>query len=362
MKRDARLDIIRIFSLFCVVAVHFLLNCGFYNEIVEGKKMLFMCIYKAFFIICVPMFITLTGYLKNKEKLSKNYFKKIEKILIIYVICSIIYSIFTKYYLKQDMNFSIFIKNLLSYKGTEYSWYIEMYIGLFLLIPFLNLIYNNLNGKQEKRILMIVLFCLIGLNGIVNIFKFGDIEWWKNPSTNGEYVQLIPKWWTSIYPIFYYFLGAYLREFKLKIRNSKLAILIVVSVVLLGFFDYYRSYKSEYIWGAWTEYGSGFVMIITALVFSFLLNINVKENKKKELVLKYMSNACLGAYLISCMFDKIYYKKLEIIVPNVKDRFIYMHIMVLASFASSMILSIIINKVYEYIKSGINNLKVRRSN
>ena len=103
-------------------------------------------------------------------------------------------------------------------------------------------------------------------------------------------------------------------------------------------------------------------MIITALVFSFLLNINVKENKKKELVLKYMSNACLGAYLISCMFDKIYYKKLEIIVPNVKDRFIYMHIMVLASFASSMILSIIINKVYEYIKSGINNLKVRRSN
>ena len=362
MKRDARLDIIRIFSLFCVVAVHFLLNCGFYNEIVEGKKMLFMCIYKAFFIICVPMFITLTGYLKNKEKLSKNYFKKIEKILIIYVICSIIYSIFTKYYLKQDMNFIIFIKNLLSYKGTEYSWYIEMYIGLFLLIPFLNLIYNNLNGKQEKRILMIVLFCLIGLNGIVNIFKFGDIEWWKNPSTNGEYVQIIPKWWTSIYPIFYYFLGAYLREFKLKIRNSKLEILIVVSVVLLGFFDYYRSYKSKYIWGAWTEYGSGFVMIITALVFSFFLNINVEENKKKELVLKYMSNACLGAYLVSCMFDKIYYKKLEIIVPNVKDRFICMPIMVLASFTSSMILSIIINKFYEYIKSGINNLKVRRSN
>ena len=87
MKRDARLDIIRIFSLFCVVAVHFLLNCGFYNEIVEGKKMLFMCIYKAFFIICVPMFITLTGYLKNKEKLSKNYFKKIEKILSYFFDC-----------------------------------------------------------------------------------------------------------------------------------------------------------------------------------------------------------------------------------------------------------------------------------
>lgn len=61
-KRDIKLDIIRIFSLLCVISVHFLLNSGFYEETVEGKKMLIMCIYRMFFIICVPMFITLTGY------------------------------------------------------------------------------------------------------------------------------------------------------------------------------------------------------------------------------------------------------------------------------------------------------------
>ena len=103
--RDVRLDIIRIFSLFCVIAVHFFLNSGFYNEIVIGKKMYIMSIIRSFFIICVPMFIMLTGYLVNGKTLSKKYYKGIIKILIIYLICSIIYSLFVpKFFLKHEKN------------------------------------------------------------------------------------------------------------------------------------------------------------------------------------------------------------------------------------------------------------------
>ena len=149
--RDVRLDIIRIFSLFCVIAVHFFLNSGFYNEIVIGKKMYIMSIIRSFFIICVPMFIMLTGYLVNGKTLSKKYYKGIIKILIIYLICSIIYSLFGKFYLKEEMTFTIFLKKLISYSGTRYSWYIEMYIGLFLLIPFFNIIINSLKSKKEYQ-------------------------------------------------------------------------------------------------------------------------------------------------------------------------------------------------------------------
>mgnify|MGYP000183442649 CR=1 FL=1 len=66
-KRDSRLDLIRIFSLFCVAGIHFFLNSGFYSQMVSGKRMFIMCIFRSFFIICVPMFITLTGYLMNKK-------------------------------------------------------------------------------------------------------------------------------------------------------------------------------------------------------------------------------------------------------------------------------------------------------
>lgn len=139
-KRVLKLDIIRIFALFCVICVHFLLNSGFYDTEVSGIKMYCLILSRSLFIICVPLFLILTGYLMNRKTISKKYYRGISRTLIIYIICSIIYSIFLKFYLKEEMTIKIFIERLLNFTGTEYAWYIEMYIGLFLLIPFLNII------------------------------------------------------------------------------------------------------------------------------------------------------------------------------------------------------------------------------
>ena len=354
-NRNINLDVIRVVAFFCVVSLHFLYNCGFYGEIVKGKEMLLICIYRAMFVICVPMFITLTGYLKNKEIISIKYYKKISNVLITYLICSIIYAFFTKYYLNQEMSIVIFLKNLFSYKGTDYAWYVDMYVGLFLIIPFLNLIFNNLKSKKECQILLMTLFIIIGLNGIFNIYKFDTFEWWKQPSISSKYLQIVPKWWSSIYPIFYYFLGAYLSKYHLKIRKYDSVLAIVVITVLLGVFDYYRSLNCTYIWGPWNDYSSGIIMILTALFFNLLLNIKIKENKVFNNVLKNMSNACFGGYLISCMFDKIYYSKLCLLVPNVTDRFIYAPILVFITFTSSIILSMLINFIYNFIVNTAKN-------
>lgn len=242
-KREERLDIIRIFSLICVVCVHFFLNSEFYEEIVYGNKMLIMCILRSFFIICLPMFITLTGYLMCKKELNSKYYKGIIKSLAIYIICSTIYFLFEKFYLNKSNNLFL---NILSFRGTQYSWYLEMYIGLFLLIPFLNLIFNNLKDRKQANKLLVTLMFLIGVPSVINIKT-----------------KILPSWWTSIYPIFYYF---------------------------------------------------------------------------------------LGAYLISCIFDNIYYNKLKIIISNMQDRLIYAPIITLAVLLSSLIISITINLLYNAIR------------
>lgn len=355
--RDVRLDIIRIFSLFCVIAVHFFLNSGFYNEIVIGKKMYIMSIIRSFFIICVPMFIMLTGYLVNGKTLSKKYYKGIIKILIIYLICSIIYSLFGKFYLKEEMTFTIFLKKLISYSGTRYSWYIEMYIGLFLLIPFFNIIINSLKSKKEYQLILITLIILIALPSILNIFKFDSIDWWKKPSISKSYVKILPAWWTSGYPVLYYFLGAYLKRYTVNINTKLNIFLLVIFTIIDGTFNFYRSFSVKYIWGSWNSYSSLFVMIETFLVFNLLLKINLNNNSIRNNLLKTLSNACLGAYLISCMYDKIIYDKLEVLIPNVKQRFIYAPVVVLLSFTCSIITSILINTVYKYGFKLINSIK-----
>lgn len=353
-KRDERLDIIRIFSLLCVISVHFLLNSGFYEQDVYGKRMLAMCIYRSLFIICVPMFITLTGYLMNKKELNLKYYKGIIKVLVVYFICSVIYAVFEKLYLKENITIRIFIKNILSFAGTKYSWYIEMYTGLFLLIPFLNLIFNNLKDKKQTQVLLLTLVMMIGIPAVVNIFKFYSIDWWKSPATDNSYVKLLPSWWTTIYPIFYYFLGAYLNKYTVKVSKMWNIIFVLIMVFLDGIFNYYRSYGSKFIWGEWNTYYSAIVMLTTFLVFNLLLKIRFKSvNKFRSKILKTLSNASLGAYLISCVFDIIYYDKLKNIIQCIPDRFKFAPLMIIIVFISSVLTSIMINILYSIIKKTI---------
>ena len=340
--RDIRLDILRIFALFCVIAFHFFLNSGFYDKIVIGKQMYIMCIIRSFFTVCVPLFIILTGYLLNRKILSKQYYKRIIKILIIYFICSVIYSLFAKYYLKEEMNLYIFLKKLLGYNGTRYAWYIEMYIGLFLIIPFLNIVINNLKNQKSFQLLLVTIIVLMGLPSVLNCFDF----------------KVLPDWWMGTYPIFYYFLGAYLSRYPLKLNTKLNIILLIIFTIFDGSFNFYKSYGKNYIWESWNGYSSIFVMIESLLAFNLILKIRFKaENNMRDKFFKTLSDACLGAYLLSCAFDSIYYDKLSLLVPEVKDRFIYAPIVVLLSFTSSLLISIIINIFYKFFANMFINLK-----
>lgn len=118
-KRNLTLDVIRIIALFFVVSVHFFLNSGFYNIKVSGIRMFFMIIPQSFLLICVPLFMMLTGYLQYKKQLTNKYFKGIKKVLIVYFIFSIIYSLFVAFYLKDPMSIKIFLTNLFRIKGTN---------------------------------------------------------------------------------------------------------------------------------------------------------------------------------------------------------------------------------------------------
>ena len=340
--RDAKLDIIRIFSLFCVIGVHFFLNSGFYDEMVDGKKMYLMSLIRAFFIICVPMFIMLTGYLVNRKEISKKYYKGIIKTLIIYIICSIIYTIFMKNYTNDDTNIVLFLIKLLAYQGTDYSWYIEMYIGLFLIVPFLNILINNFESKKEYQILLVTIILLMGLPSVVNSFD----------------LKILPDWWMGVYPLFYYFLGAYLNRYTIKLNTKVNIVLIVAVTILSGTFNFYKSYGQQYIWESWNGYSSIFVMVESFLVFNLLLKIKFrKDSKIRSSILKLLSDACLGAYLISCIYDKVIYDKLKLYVPVVKQRYIYAPITVLLCFICSIVTSIMINVLYNYLTDIITKIK-----
>ena len=199
-KRNPAADIIRILALFLVVSVHFFLNNGFYSHTVEGKRMYVMTLMRSFFIICVPLFLTLSGYLLRRKQLEKSYYKRISKIIITYVLASLLCVVYSIVFLEQDLTIKSIILNILNFKAAPYSWYIEMYLGLFLLIPFLNMVYNALPSQKSKIWLIITFIILTSLPSVLNIYNFDSLDWWALPSSSSSKNKLIPAWWQTLYP------------------------------------------------------------------------------------------------------------------------------------------------------------------
>nr|WP_270344588.1 acyltransferase family protein [Enterococcus thailandicus] len=74
MKRNYSIDLIKTMAAFFVVAVHFLLNSGFYDQTIQTNRTLFWMMTRQVTITAVPLFLLCTGFLMNRKKLSVSCF------------------------------------------------------------------------------------------------------------------------------------------------------------------------------------------------------------------------------------------------------------------------------------------------
>ncbi|HBH94736.1 MAG TPA: hypothetical protein DDX91_03235 [Ruminococcaceae bacterium] len=362
-KRNETLDIIRIAAMLCINGIHFFHNSGFYGTPVEGGTMMLMCTFRNLFIICVPMFLMLSGYLMNQKKPEKKYFLGIFKTINTYIICSVVFFLVSKFVMGEEAGFKDFITDLFGFEGTRYGWYIEMYLGLYLLIPFLNILFNGLKDKRQAEYLLAALFVVSMLPSFVNAFRFESAEWWLLPSSSDEYFQIMPQWWDNLYPILFYFAGAYLAKYKPNIPVGLNAVLLICSITFNGAFCYYRSIGGSFKWGDWNSNNSPTIAVTAFLTFTLLLNIKFKkENKIRGFILKTMSNACLFAYLLSGTFDTVYYDIFKSRIPAAKDRFAYAPVMILLMFALSVCSGITLNIIYTEAASAVKRLAAAAGN
>lgn len=119
-----------------------------------------------------------------------------------------------------------------------------------------------------------------------------------------------------IYPITYYFIGTYIREYGLKIKTPIAIITLAVSIASFGAFNFFRSYNTTFESGSYIGWQGIEPFVMAVLIFTLLSRI--KANKMPSWirwVLWKISDAALGIYLLSYIFDTIAYKKLLQAVP-----------------------------------------------
>lgn len=350
-KRSCAADILRCLALFFVVSVHFFSYSGYYQTPIEGERMLVMTLMRSLFIVCVPLFLTLSGYLLRKKELSRKYYTRAFKIILTYLLASALCMGYAAVFQGEKFTAKDVVLKLLGFSGAPYSWYVEMYLGLFLLIPFLNILWNHIKTQKWKLCLILTFIILTALPPVVNTYDFYTPSWWALPSSSGAYNKLMPAWWVQLYPVTYYFIGCYLREYPVKIKRLLNFTLIVLCTVASGVYTYWRSYKSIFIWGPWCDYHSLFNVILTTLIFVFVINLNYDRVSPgfARLVQK-ISGLSLGAYLLSWIFDSQLYPILLKKVTFVTYRPGCYFVIVPVVFVSSLALSYLMSKVQRLLE------------
>lgn len=328
-ERDFNLDLIRVIAIFLLISVHFFWNSGFYQEVITGCHMFVMVLIRTLSMTCVPLFLLLTGYLlSNKNnKFSKEYYFRITKLLGIYFLSTILIVFFKNIFLHQNDNI---IWNILTFQ--QYAWYVNMYLGLFLLIPFLNIIWYNLDSEKRRKTLLLTLAFITIFPSVVNAVGI--------------------NWWLNFYPLTYYFIGAFLAQCKIegKTLNAKKAFfLLCLTITIFSILNFYRSYNHKFLWDVWNEWGS-FQNTANAVLIFLLINSFSFTNTINSIIIKKIihrvATLSYGMYLTSWIMDQIVYNKLIIHVPIVQNRFYFYLPCVVVVFLGSLLLSYIVTNLY----------------
>lgn len=346
-NRNPAMDILRIVAVLCVISIHFFYHTGYYNTTADNVPMYFATVLRTLFSVCVPLFMILSGFLLCNKTLKKGYYSGIRKTIIVYILVAIACIIYKSCNGSYTLTTLTFFTGIFDFTGANYSWYIEMYIGLFLIVPFLNIIYKNLDSRKQKNILLITLIAITILPSLFNAFKFDSYEWWANPATDTDTQKLMPSWWVGIYPITYYFTGCYIREYGTKIKNVFLIIALVIAIFGFGTFNFYRCYGSTFTTANYVYWYGIEPYVMSVLIFLIISKLKLENiNVKAKFALWKISDLVLGTYLVSFIFDSIYYYEiLNINTPDFYARFPFMPLMILCVFVSALISSGIINLI-----------------
>lgn len=316
--RNYGIDIIKIIAVILVLTVHFFLNTHYYSfGQGDGLGIKVQSIIRNFCMMCVPLFIIATGFLNKKTEYNKSFFKGLINILIVWFFYSLI-----EYFVLNlvdgkfiNFNFIDLLNSITSFEACFYSWYIEMYIGLYLLSPIINNAYNSFDKKNRFRIFIIAITITILPQFINSVF-------------NG--IVHMPNWWAPIYPLAYYLCGKYIYDIKPKIKKKNLIILFILGQIF--------NFSYNYISGI--DYDTLPIFINSTLLFLIFYDIDIK-NQKLQKIIAYTSNISLDIYLASSVIDKLLYpifnSKMDVMGVTQQYAILYSPIILIIIFVLSFI-------------------------
>lgn len=277
------IDVLKVIAVILVITVHFFLNTNYYNVDKVGISMNLQSIIRNCCMICVPLFMIITGFLNSEKEYNKRFFIKLLNILLVWLFYSIIeftvLGIIDKNIL--DLNIRDLLYSISSFRACGYSWYVNMYIGLYLISPFINNTLSIFNRKNRLIVLFLSITVFIFPSFLDEVY--GDIFGSAN-------------WWSNFYPVAYYISGKIIYYEGTSINKKAL-------IVFFSFIQVFIFYCSRMVNITYTNF---LIYLSAVTLFLIFYNIDMK-NKVIKRIVGYLSIISFDIYLASSLIDKIMY-------------------------------------------------------
>lgn len=281
-KRLANIELLRIISMFFIVLVHYLGRGGVYAAAKPLSVMYGVTtVMDAIVIVAVNVYILISGYVLAES--SFKYKRLVDVVLQVFTISMGFYAIML--FLGQ-ITFSVsgLVYAMLPILTKQY-WFLSVYVGLYILMPFINKALHALTKKQHLTlcVLLVLMFSLYLPAKMLEQTGYG-IAWMVTMYTVGAYLRM-----------------HYKPEDKLRMKHIAMwlipTVLLVASrygIILLG----KMISKDLGVYDKWFFKNNSIPVVWSAVAFFIMfLHIQIK-NVSAQKVITFFGPLTLGVYLI----------------------------------------------------------------
>lgn len=332
--RNSNIELLRIVAILMVLTLHYLNPNmgGALKEITKGESYYYLIKFiESFCIIAVNLFVIISGYFMINNKKVK--LSKIISLICLSYFYGVILYLVTVIIGKSNFGYGELIRSLnISLSGGY--WFVKIYIILYLLAPYINVMLDNINQKNHR---LLTIICLIFFSVWPSLFSSAP----RNDDGYG-----------IINFIILYVIGNYIRKYFNSNKNFfyYLSIYILCSIITA------ISPRLNLI-GYW-NYNFIFNIIGAISLFIAFLNLNIKSKLVNKL-----STFVFSIYIIHInpYISKVLYQ--DILKCNLfyDSKYFIFHIIIscLFVFISCVLIELIRRSLLIIMNKILNKLEYR---
>lgn len=224
-KRDSNLELYRIIVMLLIVCHHYVMHSGILDVCKDNymsENSIFFYLFGMWGKIGINCFVMITGYYMCRSNITLKKFIKLLFEIELYRI--VIYIIFMSVG-KDNFSLTNLVYTIIPFRNIDYL-FVPAFMYFFLLIPFINILINNINKKQHLYLLCLLLILYTVLSSTPGCsVSFNYVSWFVVLYLTAAFFRIYPPSFSKL---------KYLNtQFKFFLIMTILCVIVSIASVLL---------------------------------------------------------------------------------------------------------------------------------